>query len=114
MCESSGPVGNELGIEIVLGTLCVQRGNRGLHHVRAGQYVCVELVRARDLDSWQRKRQLLDERSGGRKSPADELLRERLFGTAPGQREDARARMSTEDAPVGTGEEAVEEDLRTL
>ena len=51
MCESSGPVGNELGIEIILGTLCVQLGNRGLHHVRTGQYVCVELVRTRDLDS---------------------------------------------------------------
>ena len=89
VCETSGPVGYELGVEIVMRTLCVQRGNRGLHHVRTGQYVCVELVRARDLDSWQRKRQLLDERSGGRKSPADELLRERLFGTAPGQREDA-------------------------
>ena len=76
--------------------------------------MCVELVRARDLDSWQRKRQLLDERTGGTEAPADELLRERLFGTAPGQREDARARMSTEDAPAGTGEEAVEEDLRTL
>ena len=95
--------------------LCVcNAGNGGLHHVRAGQYVCVELVRARDLDSWQRKRQLLDERSGGRKSPADELLRERLFGITPGQREDARARMSSEDAPAATGEEAVEEDLRTL
>ena len=89
MCESSGPVGYELGIEIVLGAFCVQRGNRGLHHVRAGQYVCVELVRARDLDSWQRKRQLSDERSGGRDSLADELLHERLLGTAPGQREDA-------------------------
>ena len=77
VCETSGPVGYELGVEIVMSTLCVQRGNRGLHHVRAGQYVCVELVRARDLDSWQRKRQLLDERSGGRKSPADELLHER-------------------------------------
>ena len=45
---------------------------------------------------------------------ADELLRERLFGTVPGQRDDARARMSTEDAPAGTGESAGEEDLRTL
>ena len=53
-------------------------------------------------------------RSGGTEAPADELLRERLFGTVPEQREDARARMSTEDAPAGTGEEAVEEDLRTL
>ena len=66
------------------------------------------------LDSWQRKRQLLDERSGGTEAPVDELLRERLFGTVPGQREDARARMSTEDAPAVTGEDAVEEDLRTL
>ena len=114
VCESFGPVGYELGVEVGMGTLCVQRRNRGLHHVRAGQYVCVELVRARDLDSRQRKRQLLDERSGGTEATADELLRERLFGTAPGQREDARARMSTEDAPAGTGEEAVDEDLRTL
>ena len=45
---------------------------------------------------------------------AGELLRERLFGTVPGQREAARARMSTEDAPACTGEDAVEEDLRTL
>ena len=29
--------------------LCVQRGSRGLHHVRAGQYVFVDLVRARGL-----------------------------------------------------------------
>ena len=114
VCESSGPVGYQLGVEVGMDTLCVQRGNRGLHHVRAGQYVCVELVRPRDLNSWQRKRQLLDERSEGTEAPADELLRERLFGTAPGQREDARARMSTEDAPAGTGEESVEEDLRTL
>ena len=56
----------------------------------------------------------MDERSGGRKSPADELLRERLFGITPGQREDARARMSTENAPAVTEEGAVEEDLRTL
>ena len=71
MCESFGPVGYELGVEVGMGALCVQRGNRGLHHVRAGQYVCVELVRASDLDSWQRKQQLLDERSGGTEVPAD-------------------------------------------
>ena len=87
VCESSGPVGYELGVEVGMGALCVRRGNRGLNHTRTGQYVCVELVRVRDLDSWQRKRQLLDERSGGTEAPADELLRERLFGTAPGQRE---------------------------
>ena len=53
VCESSGPTGYEPGVEVDMGALCVQRGSRGLHHVRAGQYVCVELVRARDLESWQ-------------------------------------------------------------
>ena len=81
--------------------------------MRARQYVCVELVRARDMERWQRKRQLLDERSGGTEDPAGELLRERLFETVPGQREDARARKFIEEAPAGTGEVAVEEDLRT-
>ena len=65
VCETSGPAGYELGVEVDMGVLCVQRGSGGLHHVRAGQYVCVELVRARDLESWQRRRQLLEDRSGG-------------------------------------------------
>ena len=76
--------GYELAVKVDMGALCVQRGSRGLHHVRAGQFVCVELVRARE-------------------TPAGELLRERLDGAEPGRREDARAPMSTE-----------EEDLRTL
>ena len=40
--------------------------------------------------------------------------RERLYGAEPGRCEDARARMSTEEAPADTAEEVVEEDLRTL
>ena len=81
--------------------------------MRAGQYVCVELVRARDLESWQRRRQLSGERSGGTETPAGELLREGLYGAEPGRCEDARARMSTEEAPADTAEEVVEEDLRS-
>ena len=114
VCETSGPAGYELGVEVDMGVLCVHRWSGGLHHVRAGQYVCVELVRARDLESWQGRRQLLEERSSGMEAPAGELLRERLYGAEPGRREDARARMSTEEAPAGTGEDVVEEDLRTL
>ena len=59
----------------------------------------MELVRARDLDSWQRKRQLLDERSGGTEAPADELLRE--HECLPRMIQLAQERK-------------VEEDLRTL
>ena len=84
VCESSGPTGYELGVEVDMGALSVQRGSRGLHLVRAGQYVCVELVRARDLESWQRRRQLLGERSGGMETFAGELLRERPHGAEPG------------------------------
>ena len=47
-------------------------------------------------------------------TPAGELLRERLCGAEPGRRENARARMSTEEAPADTAEEVVAEDLRTL
>ena len=47
-------------------------------------------------------------------APAGELLRKRLFGAEPGRREDARARMSTEEAPASTAQDVVEEDLRTL
>ena len=31
VCESCGPVGYELDVEVGMGALCVQRGNRGLH-----------------------------------------------------------------------------------
>ena len=104
VCESSGPAGYELGVEVEMGALCVQRG-RGLRQVRAGQHVCVELVRARDLESWQRKRQLLDERSGCTEARAGELLREdvwhrargvvrtREHGCPPRRRQPARAKM---------------------
>ena len=94
--ESPGPTGFEIDVEFDMGPFCLQRGSRGLHHVRAGQYVCVELVRARDLEDWQRRRRLLGERSNETETPAGELLRERLYGAEPGRREDARARMSTE------------------
>ena len=31
MCESSDPTGYELGVEVEMGALCVQRGSRGVH-----------------------------------------------------------------------------------
>ena len=54
--------------------------------------MCASSSFALGLESWQRRRQLLEERSGGMEAPAGELLRKRLSGAEPGRREDARAR----------------------
>ena len=114
VCESSGLAGYGLGVGVDMGALRAAREERSAPCAGWAVCVCVEPVRARDLDSWQRRRELLWESSGGIETLAGELLRERLHGVEPGRREVARARMSTEEVPAGSAEEVFEEDLRTL
>ena len=99
VCETSGPVGYELGVEVGMGALCVQRGLGSMCAWNSS--VLVTWTAGRGNDScWTSD---LEER---RPLQSSFYARDCL--------EPHQDNVKTREHVAGTGEEAVEEDLRTL